>query len=117
MKKLLIHATDTLWELLLIYGSIVFVSALAFAHFEHKSLWDSIWWASVTGMTVGYGDLYPVTVGGRITAILLMHIVPMFVMPMFIARFLMSVLDDRNQFTHEEQEEMKTLLKEIKSEM
>lgn len=33
---------------------------------------DAIWYAIVTITTVGYGDRYPVTVGGRITAIFIM---------------------------------------------
>ncbi len=36
------------------------------------TLGESLWWALVTVTTVGYGDYTPVTVDGRITAILLM---------------------------------------------
>lgn len=36
------------------------------------SLGDAIWWACVTVFTVGYGDAVPVTLGGRIAAVLLM---------------------------------------------
>jgi voltage-gated potassium channel len=39
---------------------------------DFKSLWDGIWWASVTVTTVGYGDLYPTTVAGRIIGMVLM---------------------------------------------
>src|SRR4051794_27839070 len=39
---------------------------------EFRSFWDGVWWAVVTVTTVGYGDLYPHTVGGRIVAIALM---------------------------------------------
>ncbi|WAB80400.1 ion channel [Microcella daejeonensis] len=33
---------------------------------------DAIWWAIVTLATVGYGDVYPVTVAGRVYAVMLM---------------------------------------------
>ena len=33
---------------------------------------DAIWWSFVTMTTVGYGDRYPVTTGGRIVAAMLM---------------------------------------------
>jgi voltage-gated potassium channel len=38
------------------------------------TLGDSLWWAAVTVATVGYGDYYPVTVGGRLTAVALMAV-------------------------------------------
>lgn len=37
-----------------------------------KSVLDAIWWAVVTLTTVGYGDMTPVTPGGKILAILIM---------------------------------------------
>jgi voltage-gated potassium channel len=33
---------------------------------------EALWWALVTLTTVGYGDFFPVTIGGRVTAAVVM---------------------------------------------
>ena len=35
---------------------------------------DALWWGYVTAITVGYGDQYPVTVGGRIVGTLMLTV-------------------------------------------
>jgi len=37
-----------------------------------KTAGDAIWWSVTTVTTVGYGDKYPVTMGGRVVAMVLM---------------------------------------------
>lgn len=39
-----------------------------------KTFGDSLWWTMVTMTTIGYGDIFPVTVGGRLVAVCLMFI-------------------------------------------
>ena len=54
---------------------IVVVAGAAQAAFnanEFESVWDGVWWAIVTVTTVGYGDLYPSDVEGRLIGIAVM---------------------------------------------
>jgi len=115
--KSLNNLTDTFRELAVIYLSVVAVGALVFSFAEGKGLWDSVWWTFVTSMTVGYGDTYPVTVLGRIDAIVLMHIVPLFIAPIVVTRLVQRMIDNRNEFTHEEQIELLSSVRDIKKKL
>lgn len=88
MIKYVRRATDTFGELLYIYIGIVVAGGILYSIFEHAKVSDGIWWAVVTALTVGYGDMYPHTLPGKIVGVVLMHTVTLFIIPMIIARIL-----------------------------
>ena len=60
---------------------LLYVSAVGIYYFENqaqpeqfKSVFHSLWWSVTTLTTVGYGDMYPITVGGRIFSTIIVFI-------------------------------------------
>ena len=102
-------------RLLTIFSLIfLFIESGVYAIFEKKNLFDSLWWALITATTVGYGDSYPETTGGRFVAVTLVLGMILFLIPMITASIASKLIVNRDAFTHEEQEEMKKLLNEIR---
>ncbi len=58
---------------LVVTGMLFYFTAAGIHYFEHplqpesfSSIFQGLWWAAATLTTVGYGDVYPITTGGKV---------------------------------------------------
>lgn len=119
------RAKGTFFSVALISFVLVIFSSIAILIVEVdpnsiiKSPIDALWWSFVTITTVGYGDLYPVTIAGKIIAAILMTAgVGLFgTFTAFIASYFISPENEDNNIEldsiKKELTEIKLLLKDI----
>lgn len=111
--KTIKHGTDSFKELFTLYMGTILIGAVLFSHFEHISFFLSVWWAFITGLSIGYGDVYAHTAGGRIVTVVLANFVLLFILPLIIGRAVTQLIDNKDEFTDGEQKQMKKKLKDI----
>lgn len=79
--KALALAKEEMFLFMFIAMLLIFLAAVGIYQCEHeaqpdrfRSIFDGLWWATCTLTTVGYGDVYPITVGGRLFTFFLLLI-------------------------------------------
>ena len=103
-------------ELLIFFAAtilLLFITGAGIYMFENPaqpevftSIFSSLWWAVATLTTVGYGDIYPITAGGKIFTFLILMIglgivaVPSGVLASSLAEA--RKLEDKNEINLEE---------------
>jgi len=112
-SKTLVYIANRMWLILSIYVVSLLISATLFSFFEDKSFLDGLWWSAITALTVGYGDLSPATLSGRITGIFFGHFWIFGVIPMIICNIVSKIIEDKDKFTDAEQEWQESTLKKI----
>ena len=79
-------------------------------HSEYKNVWIGIWWAIQTVTTVGYGDVTPSKLGGRLLAsfVMLEAIAFLAVLTAVITSTFVARAEKQQQLAEDATEEMET---------
>lgn len=103
---------------LLVFGVgallVLYLAAVGIYYFEHEaqpeafaSVIHAFWWALATLTTVGYGDVYPITVGGRVfTFFILMIGLGVFAVPTGLIT--MAMVSTRKKHLEAEQQQQES---------
>lgn len=102
------HFSKLIWKLvfsvpfltLSFFGNtIVLLFASALYYLEHDvnpkmaTFIDALWWSLATTSTVGYGDVVPVTIAGKLIGMLLM-LIGVAIFGIYTALFARAIIDD-----------------------
>lgn len=104
LRKWVVKAANDFGIIVKLYLGSLLLGGLSFALLEDRSIGDGLWWAVVTALTIGYGDLSPGTGIGRIVAACFQHFWAYGMIPLIAVNLLTHVVRDENQFSHAEQE-------------
>lgn len=112
-RKAVVRVANDFRLIAVIYLGSLLAGGLMFALLEDRSVGDGLWWAVVTALTIGYGDLSPATGIGRVVASCFQHFWVYGMVPLIAVNLLTHVVRDSNQFSHDEQEWQEASIKAI----
>ncbi|MXV77364.1 ion transporter [Candidatus Poribacteria bacterium] len=113
MIEALAEVRREILALVILSSMLVYLAACGIHFFEKDaqpeefgSIPDAMWWAIVTLTTIGYGDVYPITAGGKIfTAVIALIGIGLIAIPSGLLASVLTEARVEEEILEEEQEE------------
>ena len=120
MTQWVVYIANRLWLIITIYVISLMLSAFTFSILETKTFWDGLWLSIVTSLSIGFGDIVPVTATGRLACAIFAHFWIFAIIPLVASNIIIRVIEDKHRFTDAEQlllferiEKIEQLMKDI----
>lgn len=107
------NSLDSAKELLIIYIVSATLVSILFSVFEGRDIFNSYWWTFITGLTIGYGDIYPATIAGKVLAIVWAHFMAFIFIPVAVGYVVVNMIKNKDEWTDKEQREMMSILRDL----
>ena len=101
--------------LALAFVSTMLMASGAYSLAEGEGFVNSLYWSIVTATTLGYGDFSPHSTEGKLITSLLIMFTVFIMIPATTANIASWLIVNRDAFTHEEQEDIKQTLNELRA--
>jgi voltage-gated potassium channel Kch len=102
MIKTIHNYTDSIGEICAYFAGLILLGGAAFSYIEGETLFRSIYWATITATSVGYGDISPKTTPGMALA-MAVAVFGLILMALLIAKVHSVLIRNDHEFTDEEQ--------------
>jgi voltage-gated potassium channel len=108
VKRIIINFANSPLQVFIVFTINLLLGAYLFSFLENVPLSSGLWWAIVTASTVGYGQIVPETGAGQILGSYFILINFLFLGPLIVASILINLIQDKNEFTKDEQDQLLT---------
>lgn len=97
MQRLLLRMANSLRVIVVAYVLSILASASLFTLLEDYTFAEGIWWSCATALTIGYGDIAPVTWPMRIIGLVFSHFWIMLMVPIVVANLIVKAIQSRDK--------------------
>lgn len=97
MQRLLLWMANSLKCIGVAYVVSITTSALIFTMLEDYTFAEGVWWSCATALTIGYGDIAPVTWPMRVVGLIFSHFWIMVLIPIVIANIIVKAIQARDK--------------------